>query len=139
MTGKDIVKQARTWLGTPFHHQGRLKGVGVDCTGLIVMVLKELGYKEVEKYDIRNYPVKRSYPELKKVLKEKCIEIPFKDSVEGDLLLFVLTKDPQHLAIKSGEDKMIHAVRKFGAVEVTIDEMWLRRLDSVWRLKALED
>ena len=23
-----VVTEARTWLGTPFHHQARLKGVG---------------------------------------------------------------------------------------------------------------
>ena len=29
-----IVTQARTWIGTPFHHQARLKGKGCDCLGL---------------------------------------------------------------------------------------------------------
>lgn len=24
------VAEAVTWLGTPYHHQGRVKGVGVD-------------------------------------------------------------------------------------------------------------
>ena len=24
------VAEALTWLGTPYHHQGRVKGVGVD-------------------------------------------------------------------------------------------------------------
>ena len=42
-----IVAQARTWLGTRFHHQGRLKANaehkgGVDCLGLIVEVSREL-------------------------------------------------------------------------------------------------
>lgn len=26
---------ARSWIGTPYHHKGRVKGVGVDCGGLI--------------------------------------------------------------------------------------------------------
>ena len=30
-----IVAQARSWLGTPYHHQARLKGVGCDCLGLL--------------------------------------------------------------------------------------------------------
>ena len=40
-----MVTQARTWLGTPFHHQARLKGKGCDCLGLIVGVVDELGLK----------------------------------------------------------------------------------------------
>lgn len=26
-----VIAEALTWLGTPYHHHGRLKGVGVDC------------------------------------------------------------------------------------------------------------
>jgi cell wall-associated NlpC family hydrolase len=26
-----VITEALTWLGTPYHHHGRLKGVGVDC------------------------------------------------------------------------------------------------------------
>ena len=45
ITKEDVVREAKTWLGTPFHHQGRLKGVGVDCAGVIVCVAKELKLK----------------------------------------------------------------------------------------------
>jgi cell wall-associated NlpC family hydrolase len=34
-TRTSILKEARTWIGTPYHHRGRVKGVGVDCGGLI--------------------------------------------------------------------------------------------------------
>ena len=30
-----VVHEARTWIGTPFHHQARVKGAGVDCLGLV--------------------------------------------------------------------------------------------------------
>lgn len=30
-----IVEEARTWMNTPYAHRGRVKGVGVDCGGLI--------------------------------------------------------------------------------------------------------
>jgi len=30
-----ILEEARSWIGTPYHHKGRVKGVGVDCGGLI--------------------------------------------------------------------------------------------------------
>jgi cell wall-associated NlpC family hydrolase len=42
MEGKHIVNAARAWVGTPFHHQGRVKGIGCDCLGLIMGVAHEL-------------------------------------------------------------------------------------------------
>ncbi|HZQ25261.1 MAG TPA: NlpC/P60 family protein [Terriglobales bacterium] len=41
-----IVECARTYVGTPFVHQGRVKGVGIDCVGLPLMVAEELGLKD---------------------------------------------------------------------------------------------
>lgn len=33
-----IVAEALSWLGTPYHHHGRLKGVGVDCAQILLAV-----------------------------------------------------------------------------------------------------
>jgi hypothetical protein len=33
-----VVKEALTWLGTPYHHHARVKGVGVDCARLLCAV-----------------------------------------------------------------------------------------------------
>jgi len=30
-----VVEEARTWLRTPYHHMGRIKGAGVDCATLL--------------------------------------------------------------------------------------------------------
>ncbi|CAD9197505.1 hypothetical protein [Acinetobacter bohemicus] len=27
----EAIEEAMTWLGTPYHHQGRVKGVGVEA------------------------------------------------------------------------------------------------------------
>ena len=44
----NICQQARTWLGTPFKHQGRVKGVGVDCLGLLIGVAQELDLRDAQ-------------------------------------------------------------------------------------------
>lgn len=31
----ELIREAREWIGTPFHHQAALKGVGCDCGGLV--------------------------------------------------------------------------------------------------------
>lgn len=38
-----IIAVSRTWIGTPFVHQGRVKGLGCDCVGIPLCVAEELG------------------------------------------------------------------------------------------------
>ena len=33
--GDKIIAEARAWIGTPYHHQAAVKGVGCDCLGLV--------------------------------------------------------------------------------------------------------
>ena len=37
-----IVAAARRWIGTPYHHQGSLRGAGCDCLGLVRGVWRDL-------------------------------------------------------------------------------------------------
>jgi NlpC/P60 family putative phage cell wall peptidase len=38
-----IIEEARTWIGTPYHHNARSKGVGVDCVQFIIAVYNACG------------------------------------------------------------------------------------------------
>jgi cell wall-associated NlpC family hydrolase len=38
-----VVRAAREWIGTPYHHQAAVKGAGVDCAMFPVAVYKECG------------------------------------------------------------------------------------------------
>jgi cell wall-associated NlpC family hydrolase len=38
-----VVTEAGAWLRTPFHHEGRLKGIGVDCLMLLAEVYERAG------------------------------------------------------------------------------------------------
>ena len=38
-----VVAEAETWLRTPYHHMGRIKGVGVDCLTLLAEVYEAAG------------------------------------------------------------------------------------------------
>jgi cell wall-associated NlpC family hydrolase len=48
-----VVDEARSWLGTPYHNQGDIKGVGVDCGMLLVRVFVDTGL--CEPFDPRPY------------------------------------------------------------------------------------
>lgn len=43
ITRADVVAEALSWLGTPYHHLADVKGAGVDCAMLLVRVYAALG------------------------------------------------------------------------------------------------
>ena len=43
-----IVAEARAWIGTPYRHQGSLKGIGCDCLGLVRGVWRAVAGAEPE-------------------------------------------------------------------------------------------
>ena len=38
-----FVQCALTYVGTPYHHMGRIKGAGVDCATLLICAAEEAG------------------------------------------------------------------------------------------------
>jgi hypothetical protein len=54
MTVEAIVTEARAWMGTPYHHHARIKGVGVDCAQLLCEVYEAVGL--VPHIDTGHYP-----------------------------------------------------------------------------------
>jgi NlpC/P60 family putative phage cell wall peptidase len=43
MTREAVIAEARSWLGTPYHHHAQVKGVGVDCGQLLIGVYGAAG------------------------------------------------------------------------------------------------
>jgi NlpC/P60 family putative phage cell wall peptidase len=40
---REIVAEARTWIGTPYHYGGQVKGAGCDCATLLLCVWRTCG------------------------------------------------------------------------------------------------
>lgn len=131
-----FVKEARTWLGVPFHHQGRNRK-GIDCLGIIVKCMQSFGIEVKDKTD---YPLTPNSVALIKELKKYGDQIPLKDIRPADILLFRISNNPQHLAIKT-DLGMIHAYQsltgKNRVDEVGLDEAWRKRLVMAFRIKWL--
>jgi cell wall-associated NlpC family hydrolase len=49
-----VLEEARGWIGTPFHHEARVKGAGVDCAMLLAEVYERAGL--IGRIDIPHYP-----------------------------------------------------------------------------------
>ncbi len=50
---RHVVAEAMSWVGTPYHHHGRIKGVGVDCAQILAAVYQQMGV--VAELELGNY------------------------------------------------------------------------------------
>ena len=130
-----IVAAARSWLGTPWRHQGRLKGVAVDCAGLVVGVGRELGLLA---FDTRAYGRIPDGQRLRALCDQHLAPKPVAEIMPGDVLLR-FTRHPQHLALagdRGAPFSLIHAYAEAGAcVEHGADLKWLRRIVAAYGFK----
>jgi len=140
-----IVAAARSWIGTPYHHQASLKGVGCDCLGLIRGVWREVTGIEAESPP----PYSPDWAEARG--EETMLEAARRHLVEmtgdwrqfigpGDVLLFRLRRGAlvKHAAIHTGGARMIHAYTGRAVVEVHMGEWWHRRLAAAFRFPGLD-
>lgn len=150
LSSSKIVKQARTWLGTKYHHQGRLKksancSGGVDCIGLVIGVCDELaicdsdGYL-LSKHDRTNYSMHPEGSKLAESMQEHLSPVEPTKMKVGDILLFKFWKEPQHVGILSkyptGGFGLIHCNSTSGSVvEQPLSDTWMRMITNIYRFK----
>lgn len=116
--GKDVVEEARTWLGTPFVHQAARKVVGCDCIGLVRGIGRDLEIMDFDENDpehqsILTYPMTPEPRRLIGALNYFFIRV--RDNFrEGDVILFAIEGVPTHVAIVSSVAKgtVIHTWRQ---------------------------
>jgi len=113
------VKIAREYIGTPYHHQARVKYHGVDCVGLVLCVAKELNIVEKD-WDITGYSRVPDGKLLMHHLKDNLQIVEFKDMQVGDIICVAFDKFPQHVGIVGdyvhGGFSIIHADSRRGQV-----------------------
>ncbi len=125
-----MITAARKCLGTPFHHQGRRPHIGLDCIGLIVVSLRAGGFRV---QDRTNYGRRPDGKSLIDALQEHGA-VPVTSIQPGDVLLFRYDNQPQHVALATESDRMIHSFAVAGeVVETIIGDYWQRRLNGVFR------
>ena len=147
VTKEQIVVQARTWLGTAFHHQGRVKHVGVDCIGLIVCVVRELELVNeagefLADYDYTQYSRTPDGFTLKSKLDTHLQPIPVEEIGPGDVLLFRFNKNPQHVAFVTdrldGDLSILHCYSTSNFVaEHRLDDKWRNLIVAAYRFKLM--
>ncbi len=139
VTRADVIAEARSWIGTPFKHQGRLKGVGVDCGGLLICVGKALGVSDFDTTGYARVPYGR---QLMVHCDEHLTRIGRDEFGPGDVLVMRWRRVPQHVAIVADGGfpcSIIHAFDQVGrVVEHRLDETWAARIMQAYRVPGVE-
>lgn len=96
-TREQIIAEARSWLGTPWVHQHRTKGVGVDCAGLVIGVARALGVVPAD-FDVNGYG-RQPDGTLLDVCDAHLHRVPRGQMQPGDVVVLAYERDPQHMGI----------------------------------------
>ena len=128
-----IIGAAVQWLDTPYHHQARLKGIGVDCAQFVAAVYEDISGKTI------NTPVYSPEWHLHNK-QEKLLDILIsfgckeKDYMEpGDILTFKFGRVNSHLGILISATEFIHARLDIGKVVInSFTGEWKERHQKVF-------
>lgn len=139
----EIVRVARTWIGTPYHHQASLAGVGTDCLGLVRGVWRTLYGCEpaaLPSYT-RDWAEASGRETLLEAARRHLIEKECTNAKLGDVLVFRLRPwfPAKHVAILAGRTTMIHAMEGAPVAEVAFAPWWRRRLAGVFSFPEVND
>lgn len=137
----DLIAEARTWVGTPFAHQARSRGVGVDCIGLIVGAVQGCGLAVDDRADYARTP---HAGELARELGAQLERIEVSDAAPGDVVLIAWRRAPMHVGwltdYPHGGLALLHAIETIGrVVEHRLDDGWRRLIVAAYRVPGLED
>lgn len=142
MNRNEIITEARSWLGTKWHHQAALKGVACDCVGLIRGIYSVLVEPITVKVNYsQEWPLFRSEEKMHQQVKKYFTEIPLSEAKPGDILLFGFGKGPAyHAGILSYDDFIIHTWRDVGkVVESRYDDQWRENTRFAFRFPGVTD
>ena len=140
MTRAEVVTIARQWLGTRWLHQGRLKGVGVDCVGFVAEVGRECGLLSVQ--EAANYK-RRPDGSLRSKMDAYLTPIDKRDLQPADVVLMAFGGVETHVGMvgdypAEGELSLIHAyVTARKVVEHRLDPTWRQRIAAAYAIPGL--
>ena len=138
---KRVITAARGWLGTPYHDQANVKGVGCDCLGLVRGVWRELHGTE----PLPLPPYSRDWGEtgarepLAEASRTVMLEVPVTEMTPGALILFRMRAGAvaKHCGILTAPDRFVHAYERTGVIEEALTAAWRRRAAFVFLFPAV--
>jgi NlpC/P60 family putative phage cell wall peptidase len=131
----DIVAAARAWIGTPYLHQGRRRGAGCDCLGLILGVWEDCigALPELPPAYTSDWSEAAGAERLWAAAARHLAEKPAGDAAPGDVILFRMCERgvAKHLGVQTETGhgaRFVHAYSGHGVVESRLTPPWARRI-----------
>ena len=141
VTREAIVQAARSWIGTPYHHQASCKGIGADCLGLVRGVWRDVfgGDAEVPPAYSRDWAEASGIETMLAGASRHLIGKDARDVAPGDVIIFRLHAGAvaKHSAVAASGETMIHAMEGGGACEVALSAWWRRRIAAVFQFPGV--
>ncbi len=139
-----VVREARSWIGTPYLHQASIHLQGADCLGLVRGVWRKCVGEEPQEMPVYS----ADWGEFSK--RENMLEAAHKwfvpitkeQALAGDLILFRWRRSAvvKHVGILTNplraKPKFIHAYEKAGVVETTLGKQWKARVEACFRFPS---
>ena len=141
-----LVREAKSWLETPFVPHARIRGAGVDCVHLCAEIYKECGL--LSEFNPPPYTIDGGHHcKESKVIAHVLASGKFQEVIgpttqgglahasgPGDLLCFRMDGVVHHVGILLTRTHFIHAIRGHGVVIGDLqDTTWSGRLEKVFR------
>ena len=143
LTRGRVIEVARSWTGTPYHHQASLKQVGADCLGLVRGV-----WREIYGYDAASPPAySADWAEASKqetllmAARRYLRPVAIEDMQPGDVLVFRFRDGlpAKHTGILVSPSTMVHAAEGGPATEIALAPWWRRRIAGAFLFPGLTD
>jgi cell wall-associated NlpC family hydrolase len=114
-----IIAEAKTWIGTKWHHEARVKGAGVDCGMLLIEVFHAVGLmpKVMPEHYAPDFMLHRNEEWFTDIIRLYADEIPESYGLlPGDVVVFRNGRTYSHGGIIADYPRIIHASRPDGCV-----------------------
>jgi NlpC/P60 family putative phage cell wall peptidase len=131
-----LVAEARTWLGTPYHHQASVRGAGCDCLGLVRGLYRAVhGYEpEAAPGYSRDWAEATGEETLLAAARRHLIEVDPAMILPGDVLVFRWRAHSiaKHIGIVATPVTMIHAAEGATVCEIALSPWWRRHIAAAF-------
>ncbi len=130
-----VVAEAYTWMGTPYVHMGRIKGVGVDCAQILIATYSGVGLIEAFVPDTYTHDWYMHRDEDLYLAYLMAHAVKTDDPQPGDISAYRFGRTTSHAGIITEPGYMIHAYRPFGKVDRTELRSLEARHTGYWTLR----
>lgn len=113
----DVCAIATTWLGTPWRHAARVRGVGVDCAQLLIAVYSQAGL--IDEFDPPPYAIDHMMHSGEPLFERLCRQLgrPVDQPQPGDVVLWQFGRSFSHGGVViDWPTRVLHAYRPYGSV-----------------------